>query len=192
MRSLMIARPIRAVTTPSSSGEPEPRHDRPADAPPAPARPRHARAGKIDDIRREDDNGGDDGRGYERDETDNRLRPVAAADLEPAPDLPPLPKQDPGRDTVTPDEFHQFVARLVGDGDSRAASVGRRARRTLTEMAPGYIRQPVLRLTGPVTFRAGANDACPLCGVWSCTGTCAPYPGTVPVGACVRHAVAAR
>ncbi|MFB8442735.1 hypothetical protein ACFC7A_27160 [Streptomyces niveus] len=68
MRSLMIARPESAVTT---SGEPEPRHDRPADAPQTPARPRHARAGTIDDIRREDDNGGDDGRGYERDETDN-------------------------------------------------------------------------------------------------------------------------
>ncbi|WP_406297229.1 MULTISPECIES: hypothetical protein [unclassified Streptomyces] len=92
------------------------------------------RAGTIDDIRREDDCGGDDGRGYERDETDR---------------------------------FHQLVDHLVADGDDHARAAGRRARRTLTEMVPGYTRQPVLHLTRPLNFRA-ADDACVLCGYWTC------------------------
>lgn len=66
MRSLMIARPITAVTTPVAAGEPEPRHDRPADAPPAPARPRQTRAGWVEDEEERDNE-----RGFERDETDN-------------------------------------------------------------------------------------------------------------------------
>lgn len=180
MRSLMIARPIPAVTTSRATGEPEPRHDRPAEAPPAPARPRQIRAGWIEDEEERDDQ-----RGFERDETDNRLCPNAVADPEPAPDLPLLPKRELGKrlhDTVTPDEFHQLVVHLVGDGDRRAASAGRRVRRTLTEMAPGYTRQPVLWLTRPLTFRSGANDACVICGVWSCTGNC--WQNTpAPVGA---------
>ncbi|MFE2090728.1 hypothetical protein [Streptomyces sp. NPDC059460] len=92
------------------------------------------RAGMIDDIRREDDCGGDDGRGYERDETDR---------------------------------FRQVVRQLVADGDDRARAAGRRVRRTLTKMAPGYTRQPVLRLIRPLDFRA-ADDACPICGYWTC------------------------
>lgn len=106
------------------------------------------RAGKAADVGREigrqDDRSGDDGRGYERDETD---------------------------------QFHQLVHGLVLDGDNRAAEAGRRARRTLAEMAPGYTRQPVLLLTRPLPMR-GADDACVLCGYWSCRcgSSAAPAP----------------
>ncbi|WP_204164346.1 hypothetical protein [Streptomyces sp. CS090A] len=108
------------------------------------------RAGIADDIRREDDRGGHDGRGYERDETDRA--------------------------------FRDLVEQLVADGDDRAATAGRRARRTLAEMAPGQTRQPVLRMTRELTFvptvsTAGADDACVLCGWWTCRcGGAAPAP----------------
>ncbi|MFE1824000.1 hypothetical protein ACFW9S_34025 [Streptomyces anulatus] len=92
------------------------------------------RAGTIGDIGREDDQSGDDGRGYERDETERA--------------------------------FQRLVQQLVVDGDDRAAGAGRRARRTLQEMAPGYIRQPVLTLYRP----AMADDACGLCHRWNCGG----------------------
>ncbi|MEU3491201.1 hypothetical protein [Streptomyces massasporeus] len=42
-------------------------------------------------------------------------------------------------------------------------------------MVPGYERQPVLTLHRPVM----ADDACPLCGRWSCTGRDCP-PGAAP------------
>ncbi|MEU2462349.1 hypothetical protein ABZ604_32810 [Streptomyces sp. NPDC012473] len=87
-------------------------------------------AGKIDDIRREDDQ-----RGYERDETD---------------------------------QFHQFVDRLVADGDTRARSAGRQARRTLAEMVPGCKRQPVLLLTPRLVFTPSAPKAGTTCS--SCQG----------------------
>ncbi|MFF9690520.1 hypothetical protein [Streptomyces sp. NPDC014623] len=80
------------------------------------------RAGVAEEIGRQDDRSGDDGRGYERDETDRC--------------------------------FRELVEQLVADGDDRAAVAGRRARRTLAEMAPGYDRQPVLLLTRPFEFRA--------------------------------------
>ncbi|MEU1126725.1 hypothetical protein ABZ371_24910 [Streptomyces sp. NPDC005899] len=87
--------------------------------------------------------------------------------------VPPVPHAE--RDE-TDSAFHQLVGRLVTDGDTRAESVGRQARRTLAEMAPGYERQPVLLLTRPLTFRS-ANDACPLCGYWTCRcGAVAPAP----------------
>ncbi|WP_257140462.1 hypothetical protein [Streptomyces sp. or3] len=92
------------------------------------------RAGVADEIGRQDDRSGDDGRGYERDETDRC--------------------------------FQRLVQQLVVDGDDRAAGAGRRARRTLQEMAPGYIRQPVLTLYRP----AMADDACGLCHRWNCGG----------------------
>ncbi|KIF72754.1 hypothetical protein QR77_41470 [Streptomyces sp. 150FB] len=86
----MIARHLLLVTT---SGEPEPRHDRPTDTPPAPTRPRLLRASTPAEIQREEeDRAGDDGLGYERDETDNLL--VRAEDEE---DRPPLPKREPGK-----------------------------------------------------------------------------------------------
>ncbi|WP_328541090.1 hypothetical protein [Streptomyces sp. NBC_00344] len=71
--------------------------------------------------------------------------------------------------------FHQLVRQLTDDGDNRARSAGRQARRTLAEMAPGFERQPVLLLTSPLIFRA-PNDACPLCGFWTCRcgGSAAP------------------
>lgn len=72
----------------------------------------------------------------------------------------------------TPDRFRQLVQQLVVDGDTRAAGAGRRARRTLQEMAPGYTRQPVLILHRP----AMADDACGICGRWNCGGHDCP-PG---------------
>ncbi|MFD3641484.1 hypothetical protein [Streptomyces griseus] len=82
------------------------------------------------------------------------------------------------------DQFHQVVRRLTDQGDRRAAVAGRRARRTLAEMAPGQSRQPVLRMVDrPLVFlpttaaRSGADDACVLCGRWLCGGNCyAPAP----------------
>ncbi|MEU9418401.1 hypothetical protein [Streptomyces sp. NPDC048272] len=87
------------------------------------------RAGKIDDIRREDDS-----RGYERDETDS---------------------------------LHQVGTLLLtmAERDDARIPEGRRARRTLAEMAPGYIRPPLLRFNVPVR---AADDACGLCGYWTC------------------------
>ncbi|WP_331761804.1 hypothetical protein OH797_39090 (plasmid) [Streptomyces anulatus] len=96
------------------------------------------RAGVADEIGRQDDRSGDDGRGYERDETDRC--------------------------------FRELVEQLVADGDNRATVAGRRARRTLQEMDPGYIRQPVLILHRPVMGQ------CPLCERWNCGGHDCP-PG---------------
>lgn len=64
------------------------------------------------------------------------------------------------------DCFRELVEQLVADGDYRAAVAGRRVRRTLQEMAPGYVRQPVLILHRPVM----SDDACGLCHRWGCTG----------------------
>ncbi|MFJ7416366.1 hypothetical protein ACIQWZ_37035 [Streptomyces sp. NPDC098077] len=108
------------------------------------------RAGVAEEIGRQDDRSGDDGRGYERDETD---RP-----------------------------FRDLVEQLLADGDDRAATAGRRACRTLAEMATGRTRQPVLRMTRELAFiptasKAGADDACVLCGWWTCRcGGAAPAP----------------
>ncbi|MFE5842007.1 hypothetical protein ACFQ7N_10210 [Streptomyces niveus] len=63
MRNLMIARPTSTVVTRDAAVEPEPRHHRPTDTPSSPV-PRPARGGTIDDIRRGDDNSGNDG-GFE-------------------------------------------------------------------------------------------------------------------------------
>ncbi|GGZ18452.1 hypothetical protein [Streptomyces nitrosporeus] len=67
----------------------------------------------------------------------------------------------------TDTSFHQLVERLVATGDTRARAAGRRSRRTLAEMMPGYDRQPVLRLVRPLEFKR-ADEACPLCGYWTC------------------------
>lgn len=96
------------------------------------------RAGVADEIGDLDDRSGDDGHGYERDETERA--------------------------------FHQLVEQLVDDGDDRATVAGRRARRTLQEMLPGYLRQPVLILHRPVMGQ------CPLCERWNCGGHDCP-PG---------------
>ncbi|MFI1910679.1 hypothetical protein ACIOHB_31615 [Streptomyces microflavus] len=95
---------------------------------------------------------------------------------------PTLPHARPADTGDGPDRFHQLVHGLVANGDRRALAVGRRARRTLAEMAPGQTRQPVLLMAPPMTFvptaaRAGADDACVLCGSWLCGGSCfAPPP----------------
>ncbi|MFZ3475948.1 hypothetical protein ACODT4_43950 [Streptomyces sp. 2.9] len=88
------------------------------------------RAGKIDDIRREDDNDG-----LERDD----------------------------------DAYHQvgtLLLTMAERDDARIPEGHGRARRTLAEMAPGYIRPPLLSFN-TLSFRA-ANDACGLCGWWNC------------------------
>ncbi|MFD5914880.1 hypothetical protein [Streptomyces tuirus] len=74
-------------------------------------------------------------------------------------------------------QLGMLLARMVREADARVPK-GRRVRRTLQEMAPGYERQPVLTLHRPVM----ADDACPLCGRWSCTGTDCP-PGAAPAPA---------
>lgn len=80
----------------------------------------------------------------------------------------------PERDET--DTFHRLVQQLVDDGDDRATVAGRRARRTLQEMIPGYIRQPVLTLLPPTMGQ------CPLCDRYNCPGhDCPPFaPATRP------------
>ncbi|MEU9678722.1 hypothetical protein AB0D92_35160 [Streptomyces parvus] len=68
------------------------------------------------------------------------------------------------------DRFQQLVQQLVDDGDDRAAAAGRQARRTLQEMNPGYVRQPVLILHRPTMGQ------CPLCERFNCGGHDCP-PG---------------
>ncbi|MFJ8351511.1 hypothetical protein ACIQ9J_35190 [Streptomyces sp. NPDC094153] len=80
---------------------------------------------------------------------------------------------------VSPDAAHHqlgdLLARMAREADARIPD-GRRARRTLQEMMPGYQRQPVLTFHRPVM----ADDACPLCLRWSCDGTDCPPSATVP------------
>ncbi|MFE3144276.1 hypothetical protein [Streptomyces scopuliridis] len=179
----MIARPIPAVTTPTTPTEPRPRGDRPVGIPPIPTHTgqlatllgtgRTVRAGDREEIQQEEDASGRDGNGYEE-EPESALGTPLLAD----PDQPPLPVRDPGKTLTPPDDalYQELERYLVVSGDQRAAAAGRQARRTLTEMVPGYIRQPILRLTRPLTFR-GADDACVLCGFWNCKGDCyAPAP----------------
>ncbi|MFF9490267.1 hypothetical protein [Streptomyces sp. NPDC014676] len=84
--------------------------------------------------------------------------------------------------TVAHRQLGDLLERMVREADARIPD-GRRARRTLQEMAPGYTRQPVLTLHRPVM----ADDACPLCGSWSCDpSTCPPAsvaPASVPATA---------
>ncbi|MCQ4203890.1 hypothetical protein M4J06_001506 [Streptomyces coelicoflavus] len=72
-------------------------------------------------------------------------------------------------------QLGDLLARMVHEADSRVPA-GRRARRTLQEMQPGYERQPVLVLHRPVM----ADDACPLCGSWNCDPTKCPPSGLAP------------
>ncbi|MFC8835970.1 hypothetical protein ACFT8V_22680 [Streptomyces griseoincarnatus] len=76
--------------------------------------------------------------------------------------------------SVASRQLGALLARMVREADARIPD-GRRARRTLQEMVPGYERQPVLTLHRPVM----ADDACPLCGRWNCTGSDCP-PGVTP------------
>ncbi|WJV51814.1 hypothetical protein [Streptomyces flavofungini] len=80
------------------------------------------------------------------------------------------------RDETDVQELHELLLGMVADGDGRAATAGRRARRTLQEMVPGHVRQPVLILHRPLMTgsqqprrpRQGADDVCPLCEFWRC------------------------
>ncbi|MFF3166776.1 hypothetical protein [Streptomyces sp. NPDC003273] len=60
-------------------------------------------------------------------------------------------------------QLGDLLARMVREADARIPD-GRRARRTLQEMMPGFQRQPVLTLHRPEM----ADDACPVCGYWRC------------------------
>ncbi|MFD7532227.1 hypothetical protein ACFV8E_32310 [Streptomyces sp. NPDC059849] len=64
----------------------------------------------------------------------------------------------------TDTSFYQLVRRLVGDGDDRARTAGRRACRTYADMVPGvYDRQPILHMTtATITFMA--SQPCQSCG----------------------------
>ena len=77
------------------------------------------------------------------------------------------------------DQYHRLIDRLVAVGDRRAWAAGRHTRRTLAEMAPGHERQPVLRMTRPLTFRS-SDEPCLFCGRWLCPGCsgAAPAPAT--------------
>ncbi|MGW7230664.1 hypothetical protein [Streptomyces cyaneofuscatus] len=78
-------------------------------------------------------------------------------------------RKGPERDE-TDRAFRDLVGQLVADGDDRAAVAGRRARRTLQEMFPGYVRPPVLILHRPTMGQ------CPLCERFACPGHDCP-PG---------------
>ncbi|MEU5397350.1 hypothetical protein [Streptomyces tibetensis] len=75
-------------------------------------------------------------------------------------------------------QLGDLLARMVDESDARIPTE-RRVRRTLQEMAPGYERQPVLTLHRPVM----ADDACPLCGRWSCSGSDCPPSSLAPAPA---------
>ncbi|MFC9602444.1 hypothetical protein ACFTTN_03130 [Streptomyces niveus] len=87
----------------------------------------------------EDEEERDNQRGFERDETDNRLRPVRAVDSEPAADLPPLPKREPGKHlreevSLSADQrLGSYLLRLVAEADARIPAE-QRVPRTLKEM----------------------------------------------------------
>ncbi|WP_018554945.1 MULTISPECIES: hypothetical protein [unclassified Streptomyces] len=78
-------------------------------------------------------------------------------------------QKGPERDE-TDRAFRDLVEQLVADGDDRAAVAGRKVRRTLQEMAPDYVRQPVLILHRPTMGQ------CPLCDRFNCPGHDCP-PG---------------
>ncbi|MFF1560992.1 hypothetical protein [Streptomyces sp. NPDC058279] len=83
------------------------------------------------------------------------------------------------------DSLHQLGTLLLtmAERDDARIPAGRRARRTLAEMAPGYVRPPLLRFNVPVR---AADDACVLCGFWTCR---CGQAATVPVRARVTGAV---
>ncbi|MFD8477483.1 hypothetical protein ACFV2E_36425 [Streptomyces globisporus] len=84
-------------------------------------------------------------------------------------------QRGPERDETDTDLFRQLVRQLVDDGDDRAATAGRRARRTVKEMT-GQSLPPVLHMTRPLTFTPTA-PAGPVAG-GQCT-SCGGYGGKV-------------
>ncbi|UUA11603.1 MULTISPECIES: hypothetical protein [Streptomyces] len=75
-------------------------------------------------------------------------------------------------------QLGELLTSMVRAADARVEP-GRRARRTVQEMVPGYERQPVLTLFRPVM----AGDACPLCGRWSCDPSNCPPASAAPAPA---------
>lgn len=71
-----------------------------------------------------------------------------------------------------------LALRMAREADARVPH-GRRARRTLQEMAPGSERQPVLVLHRPVM----AGDRCPVCDRWNCAPSNCPPASAVPAPA---------
>jgi hypothetical protein len=80
---------------------------------------------------------------------------------------------------VAEQQLGNLLTRIVREADTRIPA-GRRARRTLQEMVPGYERQPVL-----VLHRPSMLDWCPLCESYHCDpANCPPASaGPAPVTA---------
>lgn len=106
-----------------------------------------------------------------------RLRPLAAGGYR---DREEEDNQRGYERDETDTDFHQLVRHLATDGDDRASTAGRRARRTLAEMVPGYEQQPILRMTRALPLRA-ATEACGVCSRWNCN--CPPWDGKASVRA---------
>ncbi|MEU2770515.1 hypothetical protein ABZ628_27800 [Streptomyces diastaticus] len=95
-------------------------------------------------------------------------------------DLGPMPDETEGQQRLG-----RYLRRVIRQQDA-AIPAHRRAPRTLAEMQarlgtaqPGYERQPVLVLHRPTM----QDDACPLCGRWSCDPANCPPAGAAPANA---------
>ncbi|MFF8696753.1 hypothetical protein ACF08W_31520 [Streptomyces sp. NPDC015144] len=148
------------------------------------AAPLHA--GVIEEIGREDDRGGHDGRGYERDETDTAFRQLVQHLVDHGDARAQKADRHARRtyaDMVPGDYARQPVLHLTSPLDYRSADdacvicgfwtckcggiapaqkADRRAGRTYAEMSPGpsYTCQPVLRMTTTsITFTPSAQPA---------------------------------
>ncbi|MCX5055094.1 hypothetical protein [Streptomyces sp. NBC_00474] len=83
------------------------------------------------------------------------------------------------RPATADQDVHRRLGRHLLDvvrAQDAAISTHRRVPRTLQEMLPGYERQPVLTLHRPVM----ADDACPLCGRWTCDPSNCPPASAAP------------
>ncbi|MGW9423796.1 hypothetical protein ACWGSU_20845 [Streptomyces koyangensis] len=102
-------------------------------------------------------------------------------------DLGPMPDETEGQQRLG-----RHLRRVIRQQDA-AIPTDRRAPRTLAEMKarlgvaqPGFERQPVLVLHRP----AMQDDACPLCGRWSCNPANCPPAGLAPATARSAQATA--
>ncbi|MFF8840496.1 hypothetical protein [Streptomyces sp. NPDC015130] len=84
---------------------------------------------------------------------------------------------------VTTPDFHSEALRRAR---ATNLTVVRPARRTLAEMAPGFVRQPVLRLV-PAT-PAASNERCLFCDSWLCDGVSCQQFAPVPAGTALKVA----
>lgn len=78
----------------------------------------------------------------------------------------------------------ELIVRMADEADAQIPADRPRARRTLQQMMPGFERQPVLVLHRPRM----ADDACVLCGYW----TCRCSESSAPVSAGARRPVVVR